>query len=88
MAYQTKNTTEIKTKAKAKIAEGLLELAYLREINHFEEKDCEFKDTVIDQVKICEELMCPVSLEKIIEWVNSKDIGKVRTEARTIKFAS
>lgn len=88
MARKTKSTTEIKANAKRKIAEGLLELEFLMEINHFDEDDCEFRDTVLDQVRVCEELVCPVSVDKIREWIESKDIGKVRTEARSIKFAS
>jgi hypothetical protein len=75
-----------KIHAKKKIADGMFDLIY--KTRHEREKNAEFIQEVYDQIEVCEGMMCPISVEKIIEWVTSKNIGKVRTEARTIKFAS
>ena len=52
------------------------------------EESKEFFREIVEQVEACEGLMCPIAFETILEWIDSNDIGKVRTEARRIKFAS
>lgn len=52
-----------------------------------QEQKIEFIHEVLDQIRVCEEICCPVSKELIADWINKGSIGYVMRTARAIKFA-
>ena len=74
-----------KIKLKQRIAKDLFELTFSRKAKA--EDEIELLNEINTQIEVCEEMARPISIDKIVEWINSKNIGKVRTEARSIKFA-
>ena len=42
---------------------------------------------IYEQIRVCEEMCCPIPMDKIEEWINKGDVRKVTVEAWRIKFA-
>lgn len=71
--------------AKRKIVHGIYNYVYFTPYKR--QKHMNLLEEILEQVEVCESMLCPISIGKIEEWINNGDIGKVRTEAREIKFA-
>ena len=72
------------TKAKKDFA-----IAYFK-ITHIGESvnENELLSTVLEQIEVCEGLYCPLSPEKIIDWISNKSVHEIEREAHDIKFAA
>ena len=44
--------------------------------------------SIYTQIEVCEAMCCPIPEKTIKDWIVSKSMSKIRTEARSIKFAS
>lgn len=86
MAWENKETISIRSKRK--LAREMMEEVFHKSSRYFTPEENLFKDTIFEQITVCEDMFIPIPMSKIEEWVKSKDIGKVRAEAHRIKFAS
>ena len=81
-----KEPIDKEAKLKQNLAEIVYELTFHKKAKTDEE--VEFLDEIKTQIEVCEGMLRPVEIEKIIEWIRNNNIGRIRTEARKIKFAS
>lgn len=84
------SATEVRESANMTIAKCFYELKYLQKFKRLmtSEKKAEFMNEVLEQISVCEQLGCEISIEQIKAWIDTEDIGKVRAETYKIKFAS
>lgn len=48
----------------------------------------ELLNTVLEQIEVCEGLLCPLDVHTIMDWICNKTVREIEREAHTIKFAA
>ena len=78
------NYVDQMTKAKKDFAIAYFKITHIRESIY----ENELLNTILEQIEVCEGLLCPLSVETIMDWICNKTVREIEREAHTIKFAA
>ena len=82
----TKDIKSISVKKKRKLARECFNKKYETRLER--EENSQVLSDALYQIRVCEDLCCPVSESMIKDWINSGNSAYIARKAREIKFAS